>query len=351
VLPYESTRELERAAWTKRPDRRAQPHVLAPSWRRYGAVVRVERDVIVIGDDRDEIARTAELVARPGDSDPFSIAALGPGEPDALHAERIRKTIELILEGDVYLVNIARRFDFEVRGRPVDLVARLAAHARAPFAAALQWDDVALAASSPELFLDVAADGRLATAPIKGTRPRGADAREDSRLVRELAQDPKEIAELTMVVDVERNDLGRIAEIGSVRLRGDPVVRSFGPVHHRIATVTARLRAGVSRAGLLESMLPSGSVTGAPKVRAMEIIADLESARRGLYTGAFGYVSHEGAMRLGMAIRTLTIQDGIGHYFAGGGIVVGSDPDREVLETRWKASQMGRLLERIPRDA
>jgi anthranilate/para-aminobenzoate synthase component I len=199
--------------------------------------------------------------------------------------------------------------------------------------------------------LDLDVRRHLVTKPIKGTRPRGADAPEDRRLAVELSRDPKEVAELTMVVDVERNDFGRVAETGSVRVRGEPIVETYGSVHHRIATIVARMREGVSRQELLESALPSGSVTGAPKVRAMEVIAELESARRGAYTGGLGYLSHDGAMRLAMAIRTLTVASGVGHYFAGGGIVADSSAEREVLETRWKASQMTRLLQGFPRDA
>lgn len=347
VLPYECRRELERPGRVARPDPRAEPHVSAPLWQRYGAVVRVERDVLVVGDDSSCVSRLVRLVSRAGAPASVAVSAIGRNEPDDVHVARVHRAIELIVEGEIYLVNLARRFDFEVRGRAVDLVARMAAHARSPHSFALNWEGLALAASSPELFLDVDTSGRLSTAPIKGTRPRGADAPEDARLAQELAADPKEIAELTMVIDVERNDLGKIAETGSVRMRGDPVVRTYGSVHHRVATVTARLRNGVSRRSLLESMLPSGSVTGAPKVRAMEVIAELESERRGVYTGALGYLCHDGAMRLAMAIRTLTVRSGVGHYFAGGGIVADSDPAREVLETSWKAAQMYRLLQGI----
>ena len=147
-----------------------------------------------------------------------------------------------------------------------------------------------------------------------------------------------------MVVDVERNDLGRIARTGSVRVLGPPRVETFGSVHHRIARVTARLAPDVSRRELLEAMLPSGSVTGAPKIRAMEVIAELESARRGLYTGAVGALGHDGTLNLAMAIRTLTRRGEDAHYFAGGGIVADSVPAKEVTETRWKALQLERLL-------
>jgi anthranilate/para-aminobenzoate synthase component I len=140
-----------------------------------------------------------------------------------------------------------------------------------------------------------------------------------------------------MVIDVERNDLGRVARVGSVRVTQPGQVVRQPSVHHRVARVGARLRPGVGRAELLSATLPSGSVTGAPKVRAMELIRQIEAARRGLYTGAFGLLRHDGTLELAMAIRTLTVVEGEAHYFAGGGIVADSDPERETAETRWKA--------------
>jgi anthranilate/para-aminobenzoate synthase component I len=143
-----------------------------------------------------------------------------------------------------------------------------------------------------------------------------------------------------MVIDVERNDLGRLARTGSVTLEAPPHVESYDSVHHRLATVAADLAPGIGREALLAAMLPSGSVTGAPKVRAMEVIRDLEPVRRGLYTGALGFLRQDGGLELGMAIRTLTVAGGRGSYFAGGGIVADSQPGREVEETLWKARRL-----------
>ena len=179
---------------------------------------------------------------------------------------------------------------------------------------------------SPEQLLSLGSDGELVTSPIKGTRPRRRDRAADAALARELELDPKERAELAMVIDVERNDLGRVAVTGSVRLSAPPRVKSYAAVHHRVAGLSARLRPGLGRADLLSAMLPSGSVTGAPKVRAMEVIALLEAQRRGLYTGGIGLVGHDGSLELGMAIRTVTVHGDEAHYFAGGGIVADSDP-------------------------
>ncbi len=346
LLPYECRRELERPRFSPRPDPRAPPHVTAPCWLRYGAVVRVAEDVLVVGDEARAVGRVAALVRRTAVPGPVRVEPLPVTDSDAAHRARIERALELIAEGEIYQVNLARRFDFLLEGRAVDVLARLVRRSRAPYAAAFELDDLAVVASSPELFVDLDVRGRVVTEPIKGTRPRGADASADRALARELALDPKEQAELAMVVDVERNDLGRIARTGSVRVLGAPRVRTFGSVHHRVATVAADLRADLGRKDVLSAMLPSGSVTGAPKVRAMEVIAALEPVRRGLYTGAIGYVAHDGSMRLAMAIRTLTARGSVAHYFSGGGIVLDSDPGREVIETRWKAVQVLSLLER-----
>jgi anthranilate/para-aminobenzoate synthase component I len=229
---------------------------------------------------------------------------------------------------------------------------RLIEAAPTPFGAAVRFGDgVAALSTSPELFLDAAVRphdsarrfARLETIPIKGTRARGVDAASDEALARALHQDPKERAELTMIIDVERNDLGSVAEVGSVRVLGAPRVTALRTVHHRDAHVVARARASVSREEVIAAMFPSGSVTGAPKVRAMEVIASLEPFRRGLYTGAIGYVANDGSMRLAMAIRTVVLRGAEGEYLTGGGIVADSDPVRELEETRWKAEQLARI--------
>src|ERR1041385_5225020 len=201
VLPYECRRDIERPAYAARPDTREEPHLARPLWLRYGAVVCIDRDVVVVGDRAQEVDAIIRLVRRDGNENRTVVAARGPGEPDGVHVARIEKALEHILEGDVYVVNVARRFDFDVEGRPVDLVARLAARARAPFAAALEWDGLSLAGSSPELLLDLDVRGRMITKPIKGTRPRGRDADEDRRLAEELGRDPKEIGALPMAAD------------------------------------------------------------------------------------------------------------------------------------------------------
>lgn len=343
LLPYECRRGLERAGHGAA---RRAPHVAAPHWLRYAALAQIaDGRVRVVGDAHEAVRELAARLRGPARApQPVELSHGAEFEPPELHRARIRRALEHIRAGDLYQVNLARRFDLRVRGTALDLLERLQHRGRPPYSAAFDWDGLHVAAVSPELFLSLNTSGVLLTSPIKGTRPRGTDEARDRALAQELDSDPKERAELTMVLDVERNDLARLAEPGSVRLAVAPHVQAHGTVWHRVATVRAQQRAHVTRTELLERMLPSGSVTGAPKVRAMDLIAELEAERRGLYTGAFGFLAHDGSLELGMAIRTLTVRAEQGHYWAGGGIVADSDPEREVQETLWKAEALLSLL-------
>jgi anthranilate/para-aminobenzoate synthase component I len=234
----------------------------------------------------------------------------------------------------------------EVRGAPWELLEKIEATGAVPHAFVLEFGDLRIVAASPELCLSLSPSGIMQTSPIKGTRPRSDDSVEDARLARELEHDPKERAELTMIIDVERNDLGRVALPGSVRLVEPPHVISLPSVHHRLATIEAELRPELTREALFRALLPSGSVTGAPKRRAMQLIAELEPHRRGLYTGVVGFIRGDGGVELKMAIRTLVYHGECGHYFAGGGIVADSQPEREVAETLWKAERLFSLARR-----
>lgn len=353
VIPYECRRQLERGGADR--EGRQAPAFVEPQWRRYPAVIRIDhaRGVVeAIGGHRAVSALIGAVAA------PASLAAaaklsvtLEPAADrtaaDHAHAARIRRAIELIRAGDLYQVNIARRIDFGLSSlaTPVDLFRAMVGVAPAAFSALLQLGDRQVLSTSPELLLAAEVDScghftTLWTEPIKGTRPRGRDAREDMARARELDADPKERAELAMIVDVERNDLGRTARTGTVRLVRPPHVVTHRTVHHRKALLRAAVRPDATRGEVLEAMVPSGSVTGAPKVRAMEVIAELEAARRGLYTGGIGYVACDGGVRLAMAIRTVVLQGSSGVYWTGGGIVADSDPEREVEETRWKAQQL-----------
>lgn len=353
VIPYEACRPMERAAWSPKDDR-ASPLLKEPRWLRYPAVARVSHatgQVMVVG---EEGAAGRLAVALCGDDAPGAPPVLDvtPAHPAQDHLARVSQGIELIRSGDLYQVNLARRLDVNVKaGRPLDVFARLCEVAGGAYAAYIELDaSLNVLSNSPELLLDAqtAAGGHrfvdLVTEPIKGTRPRGTDQQSDRALQRELAADRKERAELAMIVDVERHDLGRVAVTGSVRVTRPPHVVRYRTVHHRKARLTALVRPDASRADVIASMVPSGSVTGAPKIRAMEVIRGLEAERRGLYTGGIGYVSHDGSMRLGMAIRTMVLSGTHGHYWTGGGIVIRSRPEDELEETRWKAAQFARLV-------
>lgn len=360
VLPYEHRRDLERPAW--RPLDTRPPALLdRPIWLRYPAVVGVDHRsgrVMVTGVDRRAVDALASAITgrRAPPPAPLRIE-VADDEPPSLHAERILAAQRLILAGDLYQVNLARRLVVRVlRGDALTLYESLVRKAPTPLGAFVDLGEgLRVVSTSPELFLHAAPApeshgdprrwGALLTAPIKGTRPRGKDAIEDRALAEELDGDPKERAELTMIVDVERNDLGRVAVPGSVRVTSLPHVVTQRTVHHRLACVAARARPDCSREDILRALLPSGSVTGAPKVRAMEVIAALEPRRRGLYTGAIGHLAHDGTLTLAMAIRTAVLAGNEGEYWTGGGIVADSDPAREVEETRWKALQLQRAAD------
>lgn len=344
LLPYEAFRSGERRV---EGDVRPAPLVSGPLWYRYGAVAVIDGDgVRVEGDDRQQVEWLCSALERGGalEGPKPRLELVEPLEDPAIHEARIRTALEHIAAGQLYQVNLARCFELWVAGHPVELLAALGSAARTSFASAGAFPEVGWVSASPELALGLDSNGQLVTRPIKGTRPRGATDDEDRLLAAELDHSEKERAELAMVIDVERNDLGRISETGTVRLAVPPHVVSHATVHHREATVASRLRPGVCREELLRVMLPSGSVTGAPKLRAMELIAELEPARRGLYTGAIGWLGHDGSLRLAMAIRTITVRGERGHYFAGGGIVSDSDPRAEVEETLWKARQLASLV-------
>jgi anthranilate/para-aminobenzoate synthase component I len=354
VLPYEAFRDVERPAGAVRTDPRAAPPHQHPIWFRYAAVLRVDHEVTAVGETRAAVDELVNRLAAPSKAaGPLRLQRLDSAADEA-HARRIVRAQQLILEGDLYLVNLARRLSFTMQGDEIELWRRMAEQSSPPFGAYLDLGETRVCSTSPELFLQLGNDRSLLTSPIKGTRPRDHDAAKDQALAQQLASDAKERAELAMVIDVERNDLGRVAEVGSVKLSGSPRVVPCGGVWHRMADVTARLDARRDRHALLKAMAPSGSVTGAPKLRAMEVIAELEAARRGLYTGALGYLAHDGGLTLSMAIRTLVLQGGTdggvaeASYSSGGGIVLDSDPQLELEETEWKARQLLALCSADP---
>jgi para-aminobenzoate synthetase component I len=237
-----------------------------------------------------------------------------------------------IAAGDVYQVNLAQRFESELRCPPYTLYERLRRRSPSPFGAYLSGSGGQVLSSSPERFLRIR-EGRVDTRPIKGTRPRGGTPAEDARLRQELILSAKDRAELLMIVDLERNDLGRVCAPGSIAVDELFRLESHPTVHHLVAAVSGRLREGADIVDCLRAMFPGGSITGAPKVRAMQIIDELEPCRRYGYTGAMGYLGFDGNCDLNIAIRTIFCRQGRAAYHVGGGIVWDSVPESEYQET------------------
>lgn len=246
----------------------------------------------------------------------------------------VQRVIDYIAAGDVFQVNLSQRYAVPLRNQPRDIYQRIRCQAPAAYGAYLEYEDFALICNSPELFLRVTPDRHVITRPIKGTRPR-ADGMES-----DLQHSLKDQAELNMIVDLERNDLGRVCEIGSVKVIEPRIIESHPTVYHGVATVGGLLREDVGIVQLLRATFPGGSITGAPKIRAMEIIEELEPVRRGPYCGAIGYLDSNGMMEFNVAIRTMIIKDGLVHIPVGGGIVADSTPEAEYEETLVKARAM-----------
>lgn len=252
------------------------------------------------------------------------------------HRTQLALVREAILDGEVYLVNVARMLHTRAPMSDGQIAARVA-RSRAPFAAMVRGGGCTIGAMSMErALLWDRASRLLETRPIKGTRPRDTDPARDRALARELCASEKERAEHVMAVDVHRNDLGRIAEVGSVSVASLCAVEPHPFVHHLVSTIRARARQDVTAKDVLEAMLPVGSVTGAPKRAAMQWIARIEPERRGLYTGAYGVIEPDGSLDLAVAIRTIVADERRANYGSGGGIVMDSDPAHEWAELAWK---------------
>jgi len=248
----------------------------------------------------------------------------------------VERAQRYIRAGDIYQVNLSQRLTAPCPGSGWDLFERLSAVSPAPFSAFLDCGDFELASSSPEQFLRLSGS-QIITRPIKGTRPRDADPTRDAQLAYELQTSPKELAELVMITDLLRNDLGKVCEFGSVQVPDLARLEKFAQVQHLVSTVEGRLRAGVTHFAAFASCFPGGSITGAPKFRAMEIIDELEPVARGPYCGALGYLGFNRESQLSIAIRTAVCRDGVAHFHAGAGIVADSDPGAEYDETMAKA--------------
>jgi len=254
---------------------------------------------------------------------------------------------EFIASGDIYQANLSRAWHASLAPSidSSDIYEALCEANPGPFAGLVRWRNIDIISSSPERLLQIR-DGVLSTRPIAGTRPRSEDEHTDQSLSAELFAHPKERAEHIMLIDLERNDLGRVCEPGSVEVNEMMVLESYAHVHHIVSNVRGRQRRGVTPGQAIAAVFPGGTITGCPKVRCMEIIAALEQGPRGAYTGSFGYLNRDGSMDLNILIRTIVRSGDQVTLRAGGGIVADSDPEAELEETRAKAAGLLRALRR-----
>jgi anthranilate synthase component 1 len=286
--------------------------------------------------------------ARSDPPDTLEFRSVSEEEPEAFLA-RVHRAKEYVRAGDIYQANLSRPWTVEVAGagRTAPVAAALYRRLReanpAPFAALAQWRGAALLCSSPERLVRICGR-RIDTRPIAGTRPRSRRPGGDAVEIPELVMHPKERAEHIMLVDLERNDLGRLCEPGTVHVDELMCVESYEHVHHIVSNVTGTLRADVTPIGAVRAVFPGGTITGCPKFRCMQIIAELECLGRGAYTGSLGYLGRDGQLDLNILIRTMTLMGSALEFRAGAGIVADSDPERELEETRAKARGLLRAL-------
>ncbi|HZC82222.1 MAG TPA: anthranilate synthase component I family protein, partial [Nitrospiraceae bacterium] len=269
-----------------------------------------------------------------------------PDQTRDAYLQRVRRCQEYIAAGDIYQANLSHRFTLEPLRSYDDgtnrcpyeqeLYRRLQAVNPSPFSGLMHFDDVTLISSSPERLVRLH-DRQADTRPIAGTRPRGFDTRDDQRLVGELLANEKERAEHLMLVDLERNDLGRVCRFGSVQVDEFMTIEQYSHVSHIVSNISGCLRPDATPFDLIQALFPGGTITGVPKIRCMEIIEELEPIRRGPYTGSFGYIGWNGDLDLNIVIRTLIWCRGKGYLQVGAGIVADSDPVKEYEETLQKA--------------
>jgi para-aminobenzoate synthetase component 1 len=304
---------------------------------------------------KQRLTHPAPTPAPPTPAHPLPASALCPQYPmpglpgltsnfdRAGYLDTVRRAIEYVHAGDCFQVNVAQRLLHQATISPLDLYGRLRECNPAPFAGYFDLGDFVVASASPERFLRVQ-DGAVETRPIKGTRPRGETPSEDQARREELLASAKDRAENIMIVDLLRNDLGRVCRYGSVRVPALCRLETYRTVHHLVSEVRGHLREGLGSIDLLRAAFPGGSVTGAPKVRATEIIAELEPTARGPYCGSLGYLGFDGSMDTSILIRTFTVGRGWVQFPVGGGIVADSVPEREYEETWHKAEGLLRAL-------
>jgi len=294
--------------------------------------------------DGDRLLADIASLDRERAAAPASVMRVQEEQP-ARFTQGVVRIKDYIAAGDVYQANLSRGWAAAVSPDTdaSDIYAALCRSNPGPFAGMARWQDIEIISSSPERLLQIR-DGIASTRPIAGTRPRSTDATTDDDLSSELFAHPKERAEHVMLIDLERNDLGRVCEPGSVEVDEMMVLESYAHVHHIVSNVKGRLRDDVTPGQAIAAVFPGGTITGCPKVRCMEIISELEHGPRGAYTGSFGYLNRDGSLDLNILIRTIVKDDQRVMFRAGSGIVADSDPDAELEETRAKAKGMLRAI-------
>ncbi len=349
-LGYEMAASIERKLQLPRNPTRL-PDALA--WRCPGAVLvfhtrndaaaQPEHRAVAVAEDELSLARILSLVeagALPSEGQIPAMESLQADEP-AHFKGGVSRVLDYLEAGDVFQVNISRPWQgrFSQAPDPAVLYRSLCQRNPAPFAGMLRWQDVALLSSSPERLVEIR--GRqVQTRPIAGTRPRGENPQQDLALAKELIDNPKEQAEHVMLIDLERNDLGRVCRPGSVEVNEFMVVESYAHVHHIVSNVRGILRDDAGPVQAIQAVFPGGTITGCPKVRSMQIIAEYEQQGRGFYTGSMGYLNRNGDMDLNILIRSMLLQDKQVLFRTGAGIVADSNPAQELQETEDKARGM-----------
>jgi para-aminobenzoate synthetase component 1 len=261
----------------------------------------------------------------------------------------VKKSKEHIFAGDIFEVCTTHRLECDFSGDPFHLYRELRAINPAPFASYFNLPEVQIVSSSPERFLRLRRDGVCESRPIKGTRPRGKTPRQDRDLQKELMSSIKDRAENVMIVDLVRNDFGRVCQVGTVEVSELMIIEKYATVFQMVSTIVGRLEEGRDRFDLVQACFPGGSMTGAPKIEAMTIIDTLEPVKRGIYSGSIGYLDYSGNMDLNIVIRTILVKNGKAYLQVGGAVVADSDPREEYLETLTKARALMRALQRTTR--
>jgi len=320
-----------------------------PELRETERIDRATKRLNEVKDKLADVSRSATDAPFTPISFPMEQVTLKGGFTHKEYVDAVEKARQYIIAGDFFEVNLSQRFEAELSITAYELYRRLRQVNPAPFACYLGFDEVQVVSASPERFLKLRGD-RVETRPIKGTRPRGKTTEEDEVLASELKSSLKDRAENIMIVDLERNDLGRVCRFGTVRVSELAILEVFPTVFHLTSTVEGRLRGDKKGIDLLKATFPGGSITGAPKVRAMEIIDELEPTRRSVYTGGIGYLSYSGNLDLNIAIRTFLVKGEKAYFQVGGAVVYDSDPEAEYQETLDKARALVAALDMAATD-